>query len=442
MGMKKGTVKKRENGIWRKGEIKFGRGMGETGLNSNFSDGDRNQEDGWIKNRTGRNGEESQSVRSSSSLSTPSEVTSSNSNSTTTSPNKISPNSGKLIEGKHFVCPSCGAYLLFKTGALHCPYCGYREEVKLTSSYPTYSPFQSVEVNSEGKNLTFKCSGCRAEFPVPPHSIAHKCPYCGVPVIGKFLNPLTPSEIIPFKLTPEEGYRRGIKFLKSGFFVYSRFKKEFQKYREVEPIYYPLYLFNLECDVNYEGERGIVTVEYEYGPKGERIERERVDWTPVSGFLHLNFKNRSYVGYGGKTTYPLYLSRLNWNLSTCRKWDERVIAGSNGVEYSVGSDTALKLVKSSLDSQIVSAIERDIGGDRQRVHRYDVHFYNVEMAYILVPAYHFSVKWRGKEYHLFINGATGEVTGDKPYNPVLIGLVVAIVVGVVAGLIYYSQMGG
>jgi DNA-directed RNA polymerase subunit RPC12/RpoP len=341
----------------------------------------------------------------------------------------------KVVVGSYFKCPDCGAYLQFRKGSLVCPYCGHREGVETQSSYPTYMPFQKVEVAKE--EVEFKCPGCNAQFAVPPHTVAKRCPYCSIPLIGEFLNPLTPSEIIPFKLSPEEAYKKGVQFLKKGFFVYSRFKQEFQKYREVEPVYYPLWLFNMECQVEYEGERGIVEVEYEYGPKGERIEREYVTWTPVSGSLHLTFQNQSYVGYGEKTRYPLYLSRLRWNLSSCRKFKKELLAGAEGVEYGVDSELALKQVHASLQSRIVRAIERDIGGDRQRVNSYDATFYNEEMAYILIPAYHFSVKWRGREYHIFINGATGEVTGDKPYNPLLIGLVILLIALAIGGIYYY-----
>jgi|GEM_PF-1514030 len=345
------------------------------------------------------------------------------------------------LEGKSYKCPSCGSYLLFRKGRLVCDYCNYQTPLHYHPHPVEYTPFVHYPVAEEKVNV--KCPSCGATSPLPERGIAMRCPYCKAPLLGEFFNPLKPPVMVPFSLSPQEAYQKGVEFLKSGFFVYGSFKKELQKYKEVTSYYYPMWLFNLNCYVQYRGERG--EVEYEYIERSGKMERyEKVKWYPVEGALDLKFRNIGYIGYFNRRSDQIYLSRMQWNLAKSVQFQWEPLAGSEGYEYKIDNSTALKIVQGSLEGRIRNAIRRDIGGDRQRIWEYTKEWFDIQNGYLLVPVFHFSVKWRGKEYNVYINGDTGEVTGQKPINKVLVFfvvLIVAILIGV--GIYYYNQyMGG
>jgi DNA-directed RNA polymerase subunit RPC12/RpoP len=279
------------------------------------------------------------------------------------------------------------------------------------------------------------CPNCGATSKVPFRAISIRCPYCSTPLLGTFFNPAKPPALIPFRLTGKEAYQRGVEFLRKGFFIYRAFKREFQKFKEVKGFYFPLWLYNLQCQVQYRGERGIVTYEW-VEVNGQMERRERVDWYPVAGELELQFKNVSYLALREKPLEQVYISQLHWNLPSAVQFQWEPLLGSEGYEYQLNSEIGLKRAQSSLEGRIRSAIRRDIGGDRQRILGYSTRWFNIEQSYLLVPVFHFSVKWRGKEYNVYINGESGEVTGERPVDKLLVGLVI-LGVAIVIGLIYY-----
>jgi hypothetical protein len=61
-------------------------------------------------------------------------------------------------------------------------------------------------------------------------------------------------------------------------------------------------------------------------------------------------------------------------------------------------------------------IERDIGGDRQRIHAVETRYADIRFKHILLPVWISAFRFRDRVYRFLVNGRTGEVQGERPYS--------------------------
>jgi hypothetical protein len=78
-------------------------------------------------------------------------------------------------------------------------------------------------------------------------------------------------------------------------------------------------------------------------------------------------------------------------------------------------------------------IERDIGGDHQRIHAADTRYGEIRFKHILLPVWMSAFRFRAQVYRFVVNGCTGEVQGERPYSPWKIALAVLLVALLIGG---------
>ncbi|WP_201333739.1 hypothetical protein [Nitratiruptor sp. YY09-18] len=336
------------------------------------------------------------------------------------------------VEVKKLECPSCGADLRYECDKLACAYCGYEEQLSLQPTMPHYIPVYQIEPENEAKE--YQCVSCGASFATD--SVATLCPYCKSALIGEFTNTLRPFGFIPFVVCAKEAKRRIKKHIHSLWFAPDDFIKDYRKHRDITPFYYPLWLFNMDVTAQYEGRRGeyyyITQTRYVNG-KPVQVQERRTRWYPASGVVNLQFHN---IPVGGYKNMSSLLRQLRYDLRSCNSVDKQYLSGIETKEFDIGSQEAKILAQISLHGAIRRAIKQDIGGDTQQIISYLPHFYNEEMSYILVPLYHFSVKFKGKEYIYFVNGESGEVVGERPYSWIKIFFFILFLLALLGGGIY------
>ncbi len=336
---------------------------------------------------------------------------------------------------KKIECPGCGADLRFCCEKLSCSYCGYTQEVEAIPYQFHFIPLQEAPPVEEEK--LFRCVSCGAEFETD--SVAQLCPYCSTALIGEFLNPLKPLNLIPFQMDKKEASLYLKKHIGSIWFAPNDFKEGYKQYKDFIGFYYPLWLFNTKVTVSYEGERGVyyyVTVTRYMEGRPVRMQERRVEWYPVSGVIDLNFR---FIKVMGKRDADPRISNLRWDYNYAIQLDERFLSGYEAKEYNFSPPQAFELAKASLHPRIRTAIRADIGGDTQRIFSYQPYFYDTTQEYTLVPFFYTSIKWKNKEYEFFINAQTGEVIGERPYSWIKIVFVVLIGLGFLTALLYLAE---
>ena len=69
-----------------------------------------------------------------------------------------------------------------------------------------------------------------------------------------------------------------------------------------------------------------------------------------------------------------------------------------------------------MEPAIDAAIQRDIGGDAQRIHAQQTVVDDIRFKHLLMPVWIGSYRFGGKPYQIVVNGQTGEVEGDRPWS--------------------------
>ena len=79
-----------------------------------------------------------------------------------------------------------------------------------------------------------------------------------------------------------------------------------------------------------------------------------------------------------------------------------------------------------------------IGGDTQRVSSVKSRYEAITFKHLLLPTWLLAYQYHDKTYQVFINAATGEVQGERPYSAWKIAF--AVLLGVLSiGLIVFAS---
>jgi len=111
----------------------------------------------------------------------------------------------------------------------------------------------------------------------------------------------------------------------------------------------------------------------------------------------------------------------------------------------VGLKEGFEMVKKEVDKPVKELIRKDIGGDKQRIHRYNIKFSEITFKHILLPVWISAYRYNGKVYRFLVNGSTGEVQGERPYSFWKIFFFVVGILALVGGSIaiyYYLNQEG
>ena len=82
---------------------------------------------------------------------------------------------------------------------------------------------------------------------------------------------------------------------------------------------------------------------------------------------------------------------------------------------------------------IRSDVKRRIGGDRQRIHHIGIDHNAITFKYLILPVWLLSYRYKEKVYQVMINGATGRLSGERPWSAWKIALAVLFGLLVVGG---------
>ena len=188
----------------------------------------------------------------------------------------------------------------------------------------------------------------------------------------------------------------------------------------------------------YHGQRG----EYYYVTVGtgkdQRRER-RTRWYPASGSFQRFFDDVLVLANTGlRRDFMLELEP--WPLLNVVPFDQQMLAGLMARTYDMELDDCFKDGKTRIDASIQAEVRQRIGGDTQIVNSVSSRYDAVTYKHLLLPVWLLAYKFNDKTYQVFINAATGEVQGERPYS--VWKILLAILLGIiVAGGIYAATQG-
>ena len=337
-------------------------------------------------------------------------------------------------------CPNCTAPVRFdpSSGKLVCDFCGgvFAPEALWEKQEPAEpekdSPegeapqsenriegfdFKALLHQAEAKNSTdipiYSCQSCGAEILVADEAFSLTCPFCRNHVIltNKVSGKLRPDSVIPFKITSEgllaavKKYYKGQKYIPKKFFSENKMGK-------VTGIYVPFWVFSgtAEGELYYSAETSGKSRRV-----GDYIEKTYKVWRLERGAA-LAFKDVP-VDASEKMDDALMDSIEPFDMSEEKPFDIRYLAGYAADRFDVAAECIVRRAEERM-TQTVGLIARAmVGGGYQSVRQTGSNLKaDLKARYVLMPVYQFDLEFESKKYSFVVNGQTGKVVGNLPYD--------------------------
>lgn len=340
-----------------------------------------------------------------------------------------------------FPCASCGAALEYQPGTaqLNCPYCGNENHIPQSAADIEEIDYRAVleqqaEASPSSHSATVTCASCNANFTLAPNLQADDCPFCGSAVVTALEQHehLKPGALLAFSLTAKEARERFGVWLQGLWFAPEKVKRYARADGGLTGIYVPYWTYDAATTSFYRGERGdaywVTTTNQ--NEQGNPVRKRKIRWTSVSGSVWRDFDDVLILA--SQSVPRLQTDRLTpWDLSQLIPYSDEYLSGFQAETYQLEVQQGFAKAKVHMDEQIRTAIKRDIGGDRQRIHQVASEYNQITFKHILLPVYLATYRYRDKVYQFVINGQTGEVQGERPYSAVKLGLLLVAIAAIV-----------
>ncbi|MEZ6058298.1 MAG: hypothetical protein R3C01_16485 [Planctomycetaceae bacterium] len=357
-------------------------------------------------------------------------------------------------KGRIFPCDGCGADMVFHIGEqqLQCPYCGFLKEIETDETaevreqdyHAMLKRLKALE--EEGVDLQVpdqsevRCNSCGGTVLFQGTLTSSECPYCGSPIQRNKVHSATQripvDAVLPFLIDRKSAADRLKEWVQSRWFAPNEFRRRGAN-GTFQGIYLPYWTFDSLTFTSYSGQRGEnYTVTVGTG-KNQRTET-RTRWYPASGSFQRFFDDVLVVASAGlPDKYILALEP--WPLSRCIPFTQQVLAGYLARTYDVELPDGFAEGRARIDEALLRDVRRRIGGDKQRVHSVKSRYDEVTYKHLLLPVWMLAYRYQEKSFQVFINAATGEVQGERPYSVVKIVLAVMCVLAAIGGIAFLAS---
>jgi Zn finger protein HypA/HybF involved in hydrogenase expression len=341
-------------------------------------------------------------------------------------------NTPETATNQQLKCKDCGAILKFApdTHALTCEYCGAQNVIDKSDEKIEEIDFESFvadKLDTEEKQtiVTVKCTACGSSTTLKPNITSDLCPFCGTSLVvtsGSTSTILKPKSLLPFLISQQQGFDAFRKWIKKLWFAPNALMKFVNSTDKFNGMYIPYWTYDSNTASSYTGARGThyyVTETYTTTENGKTVTKTRqvqkTRWTPVSGNVTDTFDDVLIVA---SNSLPLkYAEKLEpWDLENLTPYDDKFLSGFRTESYQVDVKTGFDKAKVIMDDEIRVHVEKDIGGDEQRI--YDVHttYSDIMFKHVLLPIWISSYRYHDKVFRFLVNGRTGEVQGERPWS--------------------------
>ena len=352
---------------------------------------------------------------------------------------------------KQFECENCGAYIEFdpKTQALKCEYCGSEKIIEVEHKAIEEHDFFSAP-SALGWNTylpTIKCNSCGATT-TTGKKIAGECAFCGsayIKEIPQHPDIIRPETLVPFRVDNKKAKDLFYTWLGKGFFRPSKLKN-ISRLEALKGIYVPFWTYDSNTYSTWTAESGYYYYEtetYTAYENGKRVTRTRqvrkTRWVPSSGARN-DFYNDTLIVASKGLDYHLVFKIYPFHLQQLIPYKPEFLSGWLAEEYAIDVRQGWEIAKDNIKAEERAKCARDVPGDTHRFLRVNTTFSNITYKHILLPIWVAAYQFKNKTYHFLINGQTGEVQGYAPISWVKVGIVAAVIVGIVAGLVYFFAL--
>jgi hypothetical protein len=285
------------------------------------------------------------------------------------------------------------------------------------------------------------CQSCGAHSTFTGSLTASRCPYCATPIQRDDVQDaparLAVDGVLPFRVDEKAAKEALSKWVRSRWFAPKEFK-QYSRTGSFTSLYAAYFTYDAETETGYTGERGdhySVTV----GSGDNQHTETRTRWSSAWGTVSNSFDDLAVLANTGLERK--HTSKLEpWPTASAKPFNPEYVAGHFCRTYDRGVEDCLEDAQKGMEKDINRSIERDIGGDEQRISSKEIHFNTLTFKHLLLPIWLLTVLFGGQVFQVFINGATGEVHGQRPFSPIKIALaVIGVLLLIAAGFAIYTM---
>ena len=348
-------------------------------------------------------------------------------------------------------CANCGAELKFKPGShqLKCEYCGYEEFIEQTKS-----SFEELELQHYlkvvGENAytetidLLHCKNCGANQHVEENYKSLACVYCGEPLIKEDVERegwILPGALIPFQIDRTRAKSIFKNWVSNIWFAPSKLKRAALDPEGLNGLYLPYWTFDANLHAQYQGQRGdyyyeTQRVRTKNGTQTRKVRKTR--WSSASGDVK-GFVDDILINASQKKRRDIPSQIALWDIKALVPFNSNYLPGFVTEKYTVSLKEGHRWSFQQAKEIAHNWIRRDIGGDTQRISHSDIKLSDETFKHILLPVYISSYRYNGKEYHFYINGQTGTLSGSRPYSFWKIFFLVLFILVIIAIIAIFAQ---
>ncbi len=348
-----------------------------------------------------------------------------------------------------YPCAACGGQLEFDISGqqLRCPFCGAIAAVAAPDGRPrarefhsTMNEWRALAANSAGPQVTGEwevvCQSCGGHTTFTGSLTATRCPYCTTPIqrddVHNAPARLPVDGVVPFAVDEKRGRELVERWVRGRWFAPSEFKA-YKRIGSFASVYTAYFTYDADTHTRYRGERG---EEYrvQVGSGDNKRTVTKVRWHRASGEVRNDFVDVPVLANDGLDRDKIR-ELEPWPMDQARQYSPEYVAGHLCRTYDRDAEQSLPEAREWMERSIRSAVERDIGGDRQRIHHLDTAWNRLAYKHLLLPIWLLTVIYANKPFQVYINGITGEVHGERPWSKIKVAVAVLFALAVIAGMI-------
>ncbi len=355
---------------------------------------------------------------------------------------------GGSAPSTRYPCGQCGAEMEYRPGstALTCGYCGSTapipegaDAIRELDYRQQLAELAAAEPVRACPTLT--CEACGAQLQRDERVTATACPFCGSQLIaGEACRSLVPPRsLLPFQVDRDLAWSQYRAWVTSRWFAPTKLRRFARGEGRLQGMYVPHWTFDCDGHTVYAGQRGDdywTTVQRD-GKTATRVRRTR--WSSVSGAVSDHFDDVLVVA--SRSLPQAALEQLGpWDLEHLVPFAEEYLAGFIAENYQIDLEAGFEVARETIDREIRNSVNRDIGGDHQRITTLQTQYESITFKHLLLPVWVHAYAYRGKVYQLLINARTGEVQGERPWSWVKIALACLAAAAVVAVIVVVTTL--
>lgn len=334
-------------------------------------------------------------------------------------------------------CESCGSVMTFDpdTQDLVCGHCGRKESFEKNNNVQEIELSEALKVKETWGTETSisRCENCGGEVVLEKKVVATECPFCGTShvVLTKEIAGIKPNAVIPFLVGEEKAAESCKKWSKRRVFAPSKFKKSFSP-QNIKGVYTPCFTFDSNTASVYSGRLGQRRTRTVGSGKNRRTETY-THWFRVSGSFQ-KFFDDILIAAGKNITQKVVNKVSPFAKEKGCVYENKFLHGFMANHYSKDINSSWGEAKRLMDAEIRRQILRKHNADVVDYLNISTNHHNVTYKYVLMPVYVGNYTFHKKVYNIYVNGSTAKVYGKAPVSPLRVGILVAIILALFAGL--------